>query len=366
MINKNIKFKTGSKVLLSAVFAVFAYSLICLFAYSTKAQQILPLSVVPPKQEILVNPGETYTTEVKFANQSDTNITGTLTAADFIVEDNNGTPVFLDNPQVVGTTTIPAKYSAAQWTKLSVDKAMIQSKSNFAILVTINVPKNAAAGGRYVAVLFQPDNDITVNGATAGQIEGVKIRLASLIYIRVAGPITEAASVTKFAVPNFLEYGPVSIATSIINKGDYHITPQGTITMTNMFGKTVAKADLDSKNIFPGTSRDYTTILGEKMMMGKFTVALNATYGDMGNVLTSTSTMWIFPWKISAAVLLAIIIVILLIVLLFKKVVKKEAKLVEELKEEKTELEALKEKFEDKLPPAGPTPPTTPPAENIS
>jgi len=336
-------------LVLTATFVLCTlYSVFC--TGGAKAQQILPLSVIPPKQEVLINPGETYTTEVKFSNQSDTNITGTVTVSDFIVEDSSGTPVFLDNPQVIGTTTIAAKYSPAKWTTLGVDRAMIQSKSNFAIPVTISVPKNAAPGGRYVAVLFQPNNDITVNGNSQGQIQAVKIRLASLIYIRVAGPITESASVIKFQAPGFLEYGPVLVATSVMNNGDYHVTPQGTVTMVDMFGRTIAKADLDSKNIFPGTSRDYTTILGEKLMFGKFNLTLNATYGENNDkVLTSSLVLWIFPWKVATAILLGLVIIILVIVLSYKRFVKREKKLVEELKEEHTELEALKEKYQDKV-----------------
>lgn len=339
-----------------------------LYVKGVNAQQlVLPLTVIPPKQEVLINPGEHFSTSVKFLNQGDSPVSGTLSVLDFIVTDDKGTPVFLDNPKVVGTTTLPAKYSAAKWITIPQDSMSIPSKGNAEVSITINVPKNAAPGGRYAAVLFQPGGNLTLGSPASAQESAIAIRLASLIYIRVAGPITESATVTKFEGPSFLEYGPTSITTDILNQGDYHITPSGSISMTDIFGRVVAKADLDSKNIFPGTSRSYSTELGEKLMFGKFTVALNATYGDNGNLLTSSMTMWIFPWKVALAILLAIIIIIVLIVFWYKKVVKKEAKLVEEVKEEKAELEALKEKFEDKIKdetkPEDQTPPVEPPKE---
>ena len=74
-------------------------------------QTVLPLTVVPPKQEVLINPGEHFSTSVKFLNQGDSPVTGSLTVLDFVVQDDVGTPLFLDNPQVVGTTEIPAQYS---------------------------------------------------------------------------------------------------------------------------------------------------------------------------------------------------------------------------------------------------------------
>jgi uncharacterized membrane protein len=313
------------------------------------AQQILPLTVIPPKQEVLINPGEHFSTSVKFLNQGDSPISGTLSVLDFIVSDDKGTPVFLDNPQVVGTTTIPAKYSAAKWIDLPQDNMVIAPRGNGSVPIVINVPKNAAPGGRYAAILFQPSGSLTLGNPASGQETPIAIRLASLIYIRVAGPISENATVTKFQGPSFLEYGPASITTEILNRGDYHITPKGTISLKDMFGRVVGKADLDTKNIFPGTSRAYATQLGEKLMIGKFTVTLAATYGEKGQLLSSTLTMWVFPWKAALAILLAIVLIILLIVLWYKKIVKKEEKLVEELKEEKTELETLKEKFKDEI-----------------
>lgn len=314
------------------------------------AQEVLPLTVVPPKQEVLVNPGEKFTTTVKYLNQSSSPVNGTISVLDFIVEDNVGTPVFLDNPTVVGTTTISAKYSAAKWISFPTENVTIAGDANIAVPVTINVPKNAAAGGRYAAILFQP----TVNQVGGGQegtaITPTAIRLASLIYIRVAGPITEKARIVDSRAPEFLEYGPIGISTTILNEGSYHITPKGNITLKDMFGRVINSSPLDIKNIFPGTTRIYNNNIGPKLMFGKFTATLNATYGEKGQLLTSTLVIWLFPWKAALAVTLAVIIVILIFKIWYKRITKKETKLTEELKEETAELEALKAKYKDRIP----------------
>jgi hypothetical protein len=356
MQNKQIYKSTNLQIVNKFAFgavAAFAYLTICLFAYSNKVHaqelQILPLTVIPPKQEVLINPGEKFSTSVKFLNQSDTPITGTLSVLDFIVEDEAGTPLFLDNPQVIGTTQIPAKYSAAQWMTTSQDNLTIAGKGNVSVPVTITVPKGAAPGGRYAAVLFQPSGSLTLGNPTSGQETPIAIRLASLVYIRVAGPITEKATVTEFTGPTFLEYGPIGITTKILNEGNYHITPKGTISLKNMFGQTIGKTDLEAKNIFPGTTRTYLSQLGSKLMIGKFTANLNATYGETGKLLTSTITLWIFPWKIALAVLLAAIIIILSGTTWYRRMKKKEEKLVEALKEETAELAELKEELKDKI-----------------
>jgi hypothetical protein len=314
------------------------------------AQTVLPLSVVPPKQDILINPGESYSTTVKFQNLGSSPVAGTLSVSDFIVTDNKGTPVFLDNPTVIGTTTIPEKYSAAKWIKLYSDKITIAANSNVSIPVTINAPKDAAPGGRYAAVLFQPESSLTMQ--TGGNVAEtpIAIRIASLLYIRVAGPITEKAMVTKFQTPKFLEYGPIKVDTEITNMGDYHITPAGNITLKDMLGRIVSTSVLETKNIFPGTAREYSNQVGDKLMIGKFTVNLTASYGSTGQVLMATNTIWVFPWKVTLAILLGIAIIIILIISGYKRFIRRENELVEEIKEEKSEIEALKEKFKDKLP----------------
>ena len=312
-------------------------------------QTVLPLTVVPPKQEVLINPGEHFSTSVKFLNQGDSPVTGSLTVLDFVVQDDVGTPLFLDNPQVVGTTEIPAQYSAAKWIKVPQNEIGIVAKGNVEIPITIDVPENAAPGGRYAAVLFQPTGSLTLGNPTSAQETPIAIRIASLIYIRVAGPIVESATVTKFEGPTFLEYGPVALTAKILNQGNYHISPQGDVTLKDVFGRVVAKSKLDTRNIFPGTSRVYTNEVGQKLMIGKFTTTLNATYGDTGNLLTANFVMWVLPWRIMLAILLALIIIALTGTMWYKRIKKREEKLVEELKEEKTELEELKEELKDKV-----------------
>jgi hypothetical protein len=344
-LNKKLKFG------ISLLFGICLLFVFCIlgFVKGAIAQDVLPLTVVPPKQEVLINPGEKFSTSVKFLNQGESPVTGSLSVLDFIVEDELGTPVFLENPQVIGTSQIPAKYSAAKWITVPGDSLTIDAKNNVSIAITINVPTSAAPGGRYAAIIFQPSGNLTMNNPESGQETPVAIRMASLIYIRVAGAISEKATLVKFEGPSFLEYGPISVTTQILNEGNYHIAPQGSVVLKDMFGRVVTTTKLDSKNIFPGTSRSYVSELGHRVMLGKFTATLTATYGETGQFLTSSLSLWVFPWKVAIAIALGAILIVLAFTVWYKKFKKKEEELVEELKEEKTELEALKEQLKDKI-----------------
>ncbi|PJE60520.1 hypothetical protein COU86_03915, partial [Candidatus Roizmanbacteria bacterium CG10_big_fil_rev_8_21_14_0_10_36_26] len=108
------------------------------------------------------------------------------------------------------------------------------------IQASINIPIDAHPGGRYVAIYFEPAGNIPEPvGANEEAGTAVGTRIAGLVYLKVAGAISEKALVSRFFAPSFFEYGPVKVETEILNRGDYHITPRGVISLINMFGGVV-------------------------------------------------------------------------------------------------------------------------------
>ena len=213
------------------------------------------------------------------------------------------------------------------------------------IQADISVPADAHAGGRYVAVFFQQGNTLAKQTSDNEAGSGTNLRIASLIYIKVKGPITEKALISRFFVPSFFEYGPVNITTDILNRGDYHIAPRVSLSLTNMFGGLVDQKLFKIQNIFPDTSRNYISELGAKWMIGKYKVDLTGSYGDTGQALTAVSYVWVFPWKVALVIILTIIIMIFIANKLYKNIVVKETTLEEELKEEHEEIEKLKQQL---------------------
>lgn len=311
-----------------------------------KAQtSVSPLVVAPARQSMAADPGKTVTFAVRYYNTSTDPIPGTFKVADFIVNDNQGTPSFLEGP-----TVLSDRFSASKWVTLNTEKGTISPSGMVTVNGTVKIPNTAAPGGKYFAVFFEPDsNTATAKGSSQEESSSVTMRLAALVYLRVNGPVSESASVTKFSAPNFSEYGPVTITTDIKNSGDYHITPEGTITVKDMFGSEVAKTKLEELNVFPDATRVFTSKVGEKWMIGRFTADLNAVYGDSGKALAATLVFWVFPWKLAAVITLAIIIIILIIIIIVNKFTKKEKKLEEKLIEEEKELDALKETLKDTI-----------------
>lgn len=336
--------KTKNVVIKFLIAILVLYSSYFSFVTTAQAQTSIPLMVMPARQEITVDPGEQKVITLNFYNKSDDPITGFFQAADFIVENNNGTPRLFDNP-----ADAPSKYAASNWFTLFYDRATLPAHDKVSLQTTINVPLDANPGGRYVAVFFEQGANIPQ--ALGGSEEvgvGTSSRIASLVYIKVNGPITEKSLVSRFFVPFFFEYGPIKVETDILNRGDYHVKPNGVITMSNVFGGVVDQAQLDSQNIFPDTSRGYENELGAKWMAGRYKIDLTASYGEQGQALTASTYVWVFPWRVAAAVLLALIIVYIALSNLFRNLSTKETNLEKELEKEKIEIEKLKEALRKK------------------
>lgn len=323
---------------------VILFSLLLMIPSSVGAQVARSkLTVAPSRQELNIDPGETTAINLKFLNQEDSPVSGLLKVADFIVQNKEGTPTLLEETATItGITQISPRFSAASWVTLPYDRITIASKDKVSINAKITAPADAHPGGRYLAIYFEPGGTPTkASGLPREAASPVAVKIAGLVYLRVSGPITENARVIQFTAPRFSEYGPVTITTELDNKGDYHIRPKGTITLTNMLGKRITQEKLKEENIFPDISRVYENKLGQKWMFGKYKGQLLASYGEKGKALTATIYFWVFPWREVTATILALIIVAILLKTLYTRFGRRQ-------KELEKKVEELEEKLEEK------------------
>ncbi len=282
-----------------------------LFAQETT--QTRTIIVSPPSVNERFDPGSNKEGVMKITNTSATDtITFKAEIRDFIVEDTVGTPLIN-----VDFGAGKKKYAASSWVGVYPSLFTLGPGKTQIINYYIQVPLDARPGGRYAAVVYQPQERIDVKGTGTG----VETHIGSLFIIRVNGDIVENASISKFAAEkSFWEYGPVSLNTQILNRSDSHVRPRGTITVKNLIGQIVDSQPLKEENIFPEAARDFNNKVGKKLMFGSYTAELKATYGDKNDkTLFATATFIVFPWKIAGLVALGIVATILLIIYLRRR-----------------------------------------------
>jgi len=263
------------------------------------AQAPVPLMVSPARQEISVNPGEETNFNVRFYNLSDLPVSGIVRVANFTVDNSQG------NPRII-------KNSNQTWVTIPYGQITIAANDKVSLQAKVKVPADARPGGYYVTVYFETTG-LSLKKESVGT--NVSVRISPLIYVKVGGSTFEKAVISRFSSPNFFEYGPVKVTTQILNQGDYHIKPRAVLKIFNTFGRLIDQIGLKEENIFPKTIRNYENSLGKKfLMIGRYKLLITILYGEKGQLLESTTYVWVFPWRA------ALIIIITIILLFFLKI----------------------------------------------
>lgn len=315
-----IKYIVKSAIVYSVVSLFLIFSAKMIFAQETARS----ITIVPPLVDSLLNPGDKREGTLKLVNNSNTQLTFSASVKDFIVDDTLGTPKILPDG------TFSNKYSAASWIAVTPDTFTLAPGKTQILNYYIQIPGDARPGGHYSAIVYAPQELLGVSGTGAG----VEAHLGTLFYAAVSGDIVENASVKEFkADRSFQEYGPVGLTSLIVNYSDTHIRPQGTVVVKNLLGQVIYSQPIEEHNIFPEAVREFKNTVGRKLMFGRYTAELRATYGQNNNLtLFAVTSFIVFPWKVVAVIVLVLITAVLLFIFLKKK--KKDGTHGEHTKEE--------------------------------
>lgn len=277
----------------------------------SKAASGQGLEISPPVIELTANPGQTITATIRVRNVAPTELIAKGHADDFgagTAED--GQPKLLLDEQ--GETRFSLKY----WVQGVPDLRLAPQELKTAI-ISIKVPANAEPGGHFGVIRFT---------AVPPDMEGTGVSLSasigSLILLRINGTITDNVNLAEFTTgtpdkngsiktsSNFFETGPVGFLVRLRNGGSVHEKVQGSIAVTDTFGKNVATVAVNDKggNVLPDSVRRFEQTLAKKNLFGHYTAKLNLTYLGGQKRISGTTGFWVIPWKLILIVILGLVI----------------------------------------------------------
>ncbi|HXH26365.1 MAG TPA: hypothetical protein VNG90_00555, partial [Candidatus Acidoferrum sp.] len=215
-------------------------------------------------------------------------------------------------PNIIFDDNLNSTYSLRQWIASS-DPFILKSKQTKTLLFPITVPANAEPGGHYAVIRFT---------GTAPELESTGVSLSaslgSLVLLTVSGNIKTQAAVASFytddlthAKSSFFETGPINFITRIQNTGNIHVEPTGTISVINMFGRSVGSIRVNGdpsdpanlpRNVLPQSIRRFDETFPSVWLLGRYTAKLDLVYA--GKTLTATTTFWVIPYKLILIVLI--------------------------------------------------------------
>lgn len=271
-------------------------------------------SISPPLIELQSDPGKLLTAKIKLTNISSGDLLIKTQLNDFGAKNETG------EPNIIFDDVNNSSYSLRQWIT-SPEPFTLASKQSRSIEVKIDVPPDAEPGGHYAVVRFT---------GTAPELEQSGVALSasigSLIMLQVSGDIKSSAAVEDFFTANsagdkrgFFESSPIYFAERIRNDGNIHIKPTGSLTVKDMFGRTVSTlrvngdpqdSDNPPKSTLPNSIRRFDQQLDKSWMFGKYQAEINLEYDD-GKTLTDTVTFWVIPYRLIVLALAGLAVIVL-------------------------------------------------------
>jgi hypothetical protein len=271
------------------------------------------LKVSPVRMDVKMDPGVTQKVSLYIQNLG--TIPATLHAAvnDFVAAgDESGRPnIILDENEYAPShslkrlTTPPADFTVAPG-------------ENKEVKVTIIVPKNAAGGGYFGAIRFEP--------ADAEDQENLNLSasVGSLMLLRVNGDVKEDLTVESFDVRKknipgvfFLNKKDLTADVRFKNNGNIHVEPFGKVTLKR-FSKVIAQYEINDAdirgNVLPDSVRKFSVALNKVGDFGKYSVEGNFGYGSTGQLLTAKTTFYVIPLFM---IIVALCTVLLLVFFIF-------------------------------------------------
>lgn len=288
-----------------------------LTAHAANANQNVgqALEIAPPVLNIRANPGETVRSTINLRDVSSSPLVVRNQINDFVAAGEDGTPkILLDD------SGEESPYSLKTWIQ-PLPEFTLKPREVNNLNLTIRVPANAAPGGYYAVVRFT---------ASPPGLDGTGVSLSAslgtLVLLRVNGDAKEEVSIEQFSATkngqsNWLfESAPVRFITRLKNSGGSHEQPTGQVAVKDMFGNPVANVNvnINRSNILPGSIRKFesdldTSVIGNRILFGRYTADLKMSYGTDGQTVTSSTSFWVIPYRLIAFVILLIVIAFVLI-----------------------------------------------------
>lgn len=272
---------------------------------SAQSNEAIGLAISPPVNEKQINPGEKFSGVIKVSNPTNQDLNVATSVKYFTAKGDEGSPDILDIED--------ANFSLAKW--VEIEKSFkLKSQESKEIKYTINVPKDAEAGGHYGVILFTPSAIFGQTAPGSGTAVAAVSQIGSLFLVSVNGLINYDGKIAEFGTNKTLYLNTtnlVDFVTRFQNLSNIHVKPAGNITIKNAFGKKVAELKVNEKagNVLPQSIRKFTNDWSKKYGFGWYKASVNLNYGDGQNV-SAALMFWIIPWKETLGVIIIIIVLI--------------------------------------------------------
>ncbi len=235
------------------------------------------IGVSPTSQEINLQPGDTYHSQLTVINDGASTIIYHLYAADYKVT----------NEQYVGnfdSSGAAANISPIGWVQLPASQFTIKSGQQIVVQYTITAPNTATIGGHYTAIFAETVPPPNPGGTRIARVD----RVGSLLYLAVGGQLHPAGQVLPLDAHWLQPLSPITAGLRIHNTGNVHFVAYGTAWLSGLFGGQTKPAPFKGE-VLPGTIRRFGLKLPTAAPIGVYKLTAEANF----NGQTVTQSHWV-------------------------------------------------------------------------
>jgi hypothetical protein len=203
--------------------------------------------------------------------------------------------------------------------------------------VRVQLQKGDPITDYYFSVIFLTSEELPKQDASKDASVLSTIQEGIALHVLVASGPKELpnAAIAEYSTPSrYRDSGPVPFTVKIRNNGPHFVTPKGVILITNIFGQTVGRIDLQNTNILAGTTRSMigtpyqsaaktpspaSSVWPEKFLLGIYTAHLSIALSADGPVYNQTIRFIAFPSKLLLILGLGMLLILLISLRIRKK-----------------------------------------------
>jgi len=286
----------------------------------------MTLTVTPTLIKNNITPGDIWKSSLKVINNNASPVDVAVQVRDFKSGTETGQIEFID-PQVSAADKEGVVYMS-NWIKLDDKTFTLKPFESREVPFVIVVPTGAQPGGHYAAISVGTQPPKAEVGGTNIKISS---SIASLIFLRVKGDVTEKGIVREFSTTQeFYQDANVNFVVRFENKGNTHILPQGEIRVKNIFGSVSDPIKINQQtefgNVLPNDIRrwEFKWNAGDNWWnMGRYRADLMLTYGEQSKETAGQYFyFWIIKWKPLAIIIGSLLFLVIFFIYIVRRYIR--------------------------------------------
>jgi hypothetical protein len=255
------------------------------------------LTLSPLRSELEIAPGTSLDGQIMVTNSTDKPMAVSFSAEEFSVINQQYDYAFTEDSDT------------AKWISFNPAQTDLTAGQNKVISFRVGAPLSAEPGGRYLS-LFASTNVKTSDGGFNS-----RQRVASLLYITVAGSVTRNGNLISLTSP-WAVGGESMWSMTLQNTGTTHFRSRYSTVVKNVLGDgEVANASWDTL-ILPGTVRAVSDKLPLPQFPGIYKIVYTIGLGDKPAVVETRWLIYMPLW----AIIITLVAVISIISVLFRRI----------------------------------------------